>query len=379
MRVLIVHNRYRAQGGEERAVADIAELLARRGHTVELLERSSAGVSSAQAARGLLAGGAASAEVAAAVARLRADVVHAHNLHPLFGWRALAAARAAGARTVLHLHNFRLFCAIGVAYRDGQICFACRAGNTLPGLRHRCRGSLAQAAVYAAALHRQQPRLLAYADTLVVLSAAHEVRLRELGLPPQQAIRRLPNFVADDGWAAASRAGEGSYALVSGRLVPEKGFDVAIVAARQAGVPLLVAGAGPDEPRLRALAAGADVRFTGWLPAAELARIRAGAGAVMVPSRWEEVCPYAVLDALAAGVPTLVSDLGGLTELVAGGAALPAGDVDAWAQALTQLWGDPVARGRRGSELLSASRERFGERRYLEGLLAAYRGGCADP
>ncbi len=379
MRVLIVHNRYRAQGGEERAVADTAALLVRHGHAVEVLERASAGVSRAAAARALLSGGSDGAEVAAAVRRLRADVVHAHNLHPLLGWRALAAARAEGARSVLHLHNFRLFCAIAVAYRDGGICFQCHARNTLPGLLHRCRGSLAEAAVYAVALHAQQPRLLAHADTLVVLSEAHSARLRALGLPAALTVETLPNFVPGSGWAAATRAGEGEYALVAGRLVEEKGFDTAIAAAQRAGVPLLIAGEGPDEPRLRALAAGADVRFAGWLSADALAAARAGAAAVLVPSRWEEVCPYSVLDALAAGVPTLVSDLGGLPELVGHGCALPAGDVDAWARTLAALWSDPEARRRRGDQALAAARERFGEERYLERLLAVYRGGSAAP
>jgi glycosyltransferase involved in cell wall biosynthesis len=376
MRVLIVHNRYRAEGGEERAVGEIAGLLARHGHTVEVLERTSAGVSRANAARALLTGGVDGEEVAAAVRRLRADVVHAHNLHPLLGWRALAAARAAGARSVLHLHNFRLFCAVGVAYRDGGTCFQCRARNTLPGVLHRCRGSLAEAAVYAVALRAQLPLLLQHADTLVVLSEAHSVRLRALGLPAALSVETLPNFVAASGWAAATRAGEGEYALVAGRLVEEKGFDLAIAAARRAGVPLLVAGEGPDEARLRALAAGADVRFVGWLSADALAAARAGAAAVLVPSRWEEVCPYSVLDALAAGVPTLVSDLGGLPELVdAGGYALPAGDTDAWARTLAALWNDPEARRRRGQQTLAAARERFGEERYLERLLSVYRGG----
>src|SRR3989440_7375480 len=112
------------------------------------------------ATRGLLSGGLSPVEVKDAVRRIDADVVHAHNLHPMLGWRALAAARAAGARTVLHLHNFRLFCAIGIAYRDGAPCFRCRRGRTLPGLRLRCRGSVPEAAVYAAGLLRQQPRLL---------------------------------------------------------------------------------------------------------------------------------------------------------------------------------------------------------------------------
>src|SRR5437868_5424586 len=119
MRVLLLHNRYRSAGGEERAVAEIAALLERRGHGTQVLERSSAQLPPTRAARALLRGGDDPDEVKAAVRRLRADVVHVHNVHPLFGWRALDAARAAGARTILHLHNFRLFCAVAVGYRDG--------------------------------------------------------------------------------------------------------------------------------------------------------------------------------------------------------------------------------------------------------------------
>ncbi|MBV9607657.1 MAG: glycosyltransferase, partial [Solirubrobacterales bacterium] len=123
--ILILHNRYRAAGGEERAVSDLAALLARRGHEVEVMERLSEQLGRGRAAVGLLAGGLDPGEVADVVRRRGARVVHAHNLHPLFGWRALAAAREAGARTVLHLHNYRLFCAIGIAYRDGAPCFRC--------------------------------------------------------------------------------------------------------------------------------------------------------------------------------------------------------------------------------------------------------------
>jgi glycosyltransferase involved in cell wall biosynthesis len=373
MRVLILHNRYRAEGGEERAVRETVALLRRYGHAAALLERASGSVGVARAARAMLAGGEDPGAVAAIVRSERIDVVHAHNLHPLFGWRALAAARAAGARTVLHLHNFRLYCAIGVAYRDGAPCHDCHGRATWPGLVHRCRGGVGEAAVYAAGLALQQPHLLAAADRLVVLSEGHGRLLREHGLDWDR-VGVLPNFIPNAGWASASRAGEGSHALASGRLVPEKGFDVAVLAARAAGVPLVIAGTGPDEGRLRDLAAGADVRFTGWLSADELARERAGAGVVLAPSTCEEACPYAVLDALAAGVPVLVSELGGLPELVGPDAVLPAGDADAWSRRLAALWADHGARARLGAAALAGARRRFGEEAYLEGLLAIY--GC---
>ena len=375
MRVLLLHNRYRSPGGEERSVAEIAGLLRRRGHEVEVLERDSGSVGAAGAARALLRGGENPAEVAAATRRMRADVVHAHNLHPLFGWRALAAARGAGARTVLHLHNFRLSCAIGVAYRDGAPCHRCRGANTLPGLVHRCRGSVGEAGVYAAGLARQHPHLLAQSDRLVALARSQRELLRLHGLP-EDGVFVLPNFIADAGWARSSRADAGEYALFAGRLVEEKGADVAIAAARAAGVPLVVAGAGPDEARLRGLAAGADVRFLGWLDAQRLAGVRERAAVLLAPSRWEEVSPFSVLEALAAGLPVLASDRGGLPEIVepGWGQVLPADAVGAWAVALADLWGDREGRRSRGEAALAAGRERFGEERAYAGLMEIYGG-----
>jgi glycosyltransferase involved in cell wall biosynthesis len=376
MRVLLLHNRYRAQGGEERTVGDLAGLLERRGDRVEVLERSSREATRADAARGLLSGGLDPGQVARAVRRLRAEVVHAHNLHPLFGWRALAAARAEGARTVVHLHNFRLFCAIAVAYRDGAPCYRCRRRNTWPGLRLRCRGSLPEAAVYAAGLRRQQPQLMEHADQFVVVSQAHGARLRELGLPAEKT-STLPNFIPSQQFGSGPASGAGQYALISGRLVSEKGYDTAIVAAREAGVPLRVAGEGPDGRRLQALAEGTDVRFLGLLSPHQLAEVRSQAAIVLVPSRCEEACPYAVLDAHAAGIPVLASDRGGLPELVGEGATLPAEDPRAWAQALSRLWQDPGQRRRMGEQALERARREHGEDAYYDRLVEVYGTGGA--
>src|SRR5258705_12614918 len=107
-RVLLLHNRYRFEGGEERSVALQQRALANAGVTHRLLERRSADTPRLRAATALLRGGTGEDEVAAAVGELGADVVHAHNMQPLIGPRGLAAARAAGARVVLHLHNARL-------------------------------------------------------------------------------------------------------------------------------------------------------------------------------------------------------------------------------------------------------------------------------
>src|SRR5918999_4010601 len=155
-RVLVLHNRYRIEGGEERSVALQLDALRAAGIEHRALQRSSAGVGKTRAALALLGGGEEPEDVAAAVGELKANVVHAHNTLPLIGPRGLAVAREAGARVVLHLHNVRLFCAIGVASRDGGPCFRCHGRLTLPGLVLNCRDSLREAAVYAAALSLHQ-------------------------------------------------------------------------------------------------------------------------------------------------------------------------------------------------------------------------------
>lgn len=351
MVILLLHNRYRQRGGEERSVAEQAALLRDHGHRVEVLERSSEPLDSprgrARAAHALLRGGQDEQEVAELVRRLGVDVVHAHNLHPLFGSRALQAARAAGARTVLQLHNFRLVCAIAVAYRDGAVCHRCSGRNTFPGLALRCRGGLAESAVYAAGMARQQPHILHATDRFIALSEATRTRLGALGLPLERT-DVISNPLPEEAFRSSSEAQEGGYALCVGRLVPEKGFDIAVGAARTAGVPLKIAGRGPDEARLRRLAGDGDVEFLGEVDRAELERVRGGAAVQLAPSRCEEQSPYAVLEAMACAVPVLVSDLGGLPELAGAEAGLPLADTAAWARTLGELWSHPQERRRRG-------------------------------
>jgi transposase len=81
--ILLVHHRYRVPGGEERAVEDLAWLIREElGEDAELLGRDSAELSNGRAALGLLRGGLDPGEVAAAVRRTRARVVHAHSVNP---------------------------------------------------------------------------------------------------------------------------------------------------------------------------------------------------------------------------------------------------------------------------------------------------------
>jgi len=372
-RVLVLHNRYRIEGGEERSVELQVRALARAGVEHRLLERRSADEGRARAATALLRGGGSEREIAAAVRELRARVVHAHNMQPLIGPRGLAAARAAGARVVLHLHNARLFCAIGVASRDGGPCFRCRGRLTLPGLVLNCRGSLPEAAVYATALSLHQPLVLETVDRFLAPSRWAAGQLAQLGVPADR-LESLPHYLPDTAFARRSRAGDGRYALVVSRLSPEKGVDVAIEAAARAGVPLKIAGAGPAAAELTALARrlSAAVELVGRVAGERLARLRAGAGVLLMPSRYHEFSPFAALEAMAAGVPVIASRLGGLPELIGAERCLAPNDPGTLAAHLEALWGAPEKRRAEGEALIARARERHAEERYVRDLLGVY-------
>ncbi len=403
--VLFLHNRYRTTGGEERVVDDLLALVRERlREPAELLERDSAALGKLSAATGLLRGGVAPREVAKAVRLTGARVVHAHNLNPLFGWRALAAAREEGARVVVHLHQYRLVCATGVCFTGGQECTRCHGRNTLPGVMRNCRGSRAEALAYGASLALWQERLVEQAAAFIVPSEFARERLRELGAPLDwERVHVLPPPVELPGKAAEMKSG--SYALVVSRLAPEKGVEVAIEACRMAGVPLVVAGDGPERASLEARAghtgsprplmeipdvvrrtdthgrgAGLEdlpaqaatgledlsvqsakksdaprargghgaLRFAGHVDDAELDRLRGGAALAIVPSRSAETFGMAAAEAMAAGVPVVASAIGALPELVEPEGLVDPGDATALAEAIGRRWQDTAAaeRGR---------------------------------
>lgn len=379
-RVLVVHNRYRIEGGEERAVDLQLRALRDAGVEHRLFERSSGEAGRAQAAAAILQGGQRPAEMASAVRDLGADVVHAHNTLPLIGPIGLGAARSAGARVVLHLHNVRIFCATGFGERDGAPCFRCHHRRTLPGLVLNCRRSLPEAIAYAAALSVHQPALVSAVDRFVAPSAWAAGQVVRLGLPPEK-VETLPHYLPEAAFAERSRAGDGEYALVASRLSPEKGIDDALAACAAAGMPLRVAGDGPERARLEDLAGrtGAPVMFLGRITPEQVRSQLEGAAIVAMPSHYHEFSPYSALEAMAQGVPVVATAMGGLPELLGDGSTVPRRDHTALLERLRSLWRDPAARAGEGDALIARARERHSQNRHLRDLLDLYSRVRAEP
>jgi glycosyltransferase involved in cell wall biosynthesis len=155
----------------------------------------------------------------------------------------------------------------------------------------------------------------------------------------------------------AARMPQG-YALAYGRFVAYKRFDLAIEASALSGIPLILAGAGPESANLKKLAhaSSACVTFVEAPTDRELIELLSGAEMVVFPGH--EDFGLIPVESMAAGVPVVACRHGGSVETVIHGEtgllATP-GSASAIAQAMTCAILEPIdpARCRRGAERFS--------------------------
>jgi glycosyltransferase involved in cell wall biosynthesis len=169
------------------------------------------------------------------------------------------------------------------------------------------------------------PRVLGSARRLIAVSDFTRRELIEVLGVPDERIRVIPNAV-DDTFSPEGPAAKGDYVLTVGTLEPRKNLGRVAEAADRLGVELRVVGSrGWGDVEF----GGNGVRWLGWVPDEELARLYRGARCVAYASVYEGF-GIPVLEAMACGA-AVVTSRGGATEEVAGAAAVLVDPLDAGA------------------------------------------------
>jgi glycosyltransferase involved in cell wall biosynthesis len=246
---------------------------------------------------------------------------------------------------VMTLHNYRLICAAATLLRDGSPCRDCVGTHPWHAVQHRCyRDSRAQSAVAAASIAVHQARRTWHKDVdrFLALTAFGRERFIEGGLPANRIVVKS-NSVVDPGPRLRPPSSSNTVVFL-GRLTPEKGISHLLDAWRSIPPPLelLVVGEGPLAEPLQATAPE-RVTFRGWLPPDEVGPLLLGARALVFPSVWYEGQGLVALEAAAAGLPVLFSDLGAMAGIFAPGAeelAMPPADPAGMATVLARLADD---------------------------------------
>lgn len=201
-------------------------------------------------------------------------------------------------------------------------------------------------------LHRLADRLTAARASVVVTPAAavrEHLIAREHVSPSKIVV--IHNGIEDE--AVPRRSLLAGVVLAVARLHEEKGIDLLLRAAvvvrrRVPELSLRIAGVGPDEAKLRALASelglSGCVEFLGFRR--DVPQLLAEAAVFCLPSR-SEALPVAVLEAMRAGTPVVATAVGGVPEQLSGGAGwLVPPTAEELARALTEALGDPLRAGR---------------------------------
>jgi glycosyltransferase involved in cell wall biosynthesis len=397
MRVLLLSQFYApVVGGVERVVEDVARALVRRGHEVSVATLSIGtpteldGVSvyrlrtSTQRLPGIHrepdrphAPPAPDPEAVFAlrriVARVRPDVVHAHDwlVHSYLPLRKLG-----GPSLVLSLHDHSLVCATRRLFRHGTPCTGPALFKCLEcaGARY---GFLRGAALVG--LTRVGDRTLRSSVDMFLPVSESVVRAAGLRGPRAVPFQVIPNFVSADLTDRAARADAGvelppEFLLYVGDATQDKGIDTLLDAhaTLSSSPPLVVLGRRYSEglrtPR-------SDVRSLG-------ARNHEGALALIrrslitiVPSLVPETFGMVALEAMALGRPIVASRVGGLAELLRDGETallVRPGDSEELRDALVRLLEQPSERQRLATAA-ELDAERFAERSIVPRLEDAYR------
>lgn len=305
MRVAVVHSFYResAPSGENQVVRDQVELLRQAGHEVCLISRHS-DIEMRKPLYGLRS----SVRVATGwgddpIQELEAfdpDLVHIHNLFPNFGTSWLERWRGP---IVATMHNFRTLCSNGFLYRNGDTCFECRFGNPWPGIKHGCyRDSVVATIPVAMSISRtgHMNTLLKRADTVICLSKVSADIFASTGISSQR-LTVIPNPLQDPKQDLRS---DGQRWLYSGRLSEEKGVAQLVRNWPEEAEPLDVVGQGPLLSEIETFRPF-NVHVLGPLDRNELLGRMPHYRGLVVPSRWIEVQPTVVTEALACGLPVI--------------------------------------------------------------------------
>jgi glycosyltransferase involved in cell wall biosynthesis len=327
MKILVAHNSYQHQGGEDAVVNAEIELLRNHGHEVAVYRRHNRDIDSMSkitVAGSTVWSSQTTREIQEFCDQFQPDLIHGHNTFPLISPSLYWTATRRKIPVIQTLHNFRLLCPEAMLLRDGKICEDCVGKLPWRAVTRGCyHDSALQSAVTASMLtvHRAIGTYQNHVTAFIALSQFSRDKFIAGGLPAEK-IQVKPNFVvtkAKPTWTM--RAG----GLFVGRLSAEKGLDVLIDAEKmRKALPgqsanenlIKVIGGGPLEATVRE-AFGHNC--LGPRTPDEVSTLMHASQFLIAPSTCYETFGLVAVEAFSCGVPVIASRHGGLAELIKDG------------------------------------------------------------
>ncbi len=202
----------------------------------------------------------------------------------------------------------------------------------------------------------------------LIFESAYAARLYGERIETGRAPRRvIHNGLQPSDFAPVTAAASATDFLFIGELRAVKGIDVllralaTINAGRSAPVTATLVGSGPDAAALKSLTAELGLSTAVTFPGAMPASLAFPQGRALIVPSLKESFPYVVLEAAAAAMPLISTNVGGIPEIVEATDTplIPPNDVPALAAAMAALVNNPITAQARAARLKIAVASRF--------------------
>ena len=298
-----------------------------------------------------------------------------HHLSPSILWEL----KHQGIPVLYHLNDFKILCPTYNFVADGHPCELCSHGAFHHVATKGCYAGPGSSAVVLAAeayLHKWLRTYERCVDMFLAPSEFVRNKLIASGFSAQR-IEVLPHFqeLPSDEHLTTDEG----YLLYFGRLSPEKGvYELLRAMVQLPHTPLVIAGDGPERPRLEALARElnlSQVLFAGMVHGEKLQRLIAGCSFSVFPSHAYETLGKSILESYAWGRPVIASDLGSRRELVQHGVTgllYADGDREQLAHSIGFLFERPDLIEKMGTAARSRVKANHDPEQHMEKLLELY-------
>jgi len=328
LRILQIFSRYLEPGGEERFAELFAATLSPPHRVVNYF-----GSTEALRGSGVLGGLSmplkawhnyrVARDLRALQAREKFDLWVIQNSLPGLSPVVYQTAFSLGVPVVHYLHNFRLACTNGFFLNHGAPCERCLQGNFWPAFQTACWRNSRLISGFMGLLIRRVRHLGTFRKVHAWVALNHQQKAKhvEMGIPAER-IHVVPHFF--DSSHPPPPSNLSGDVLFLGRLSPEKGLGILLRAwagIRPGNRKLLIAGRGPEESSLRALAVSLGlkgVEFLGYQPREKHSALWARSLFTVVPSLWQEPFPLSFLESWAFQRAPVASRLGAMAEHISG-------------------------------------------------------------
>jgi len=303
------------------------------------------------------------------------DIVHCHNVYGRLSTAILPVARKRNIPVVLTTHDYKVVCPSYLMLRDGKPCTACLDGGYYRCAVNRChKGQTAASIVYA--LEAYNAKYSGNYDAVSAFLAPSRFiadLLRKSGIADDRVIYHANSV--DPSLYQPSYSGD--YVLSVGRLSHEKGLPTLLQAMLGTKIPMRVAGTGPMESELRAMAEkdGGSIVMEGHCGGEKLAELYRNAAFVVVPSEWYENAPMSILESFAYGKAVIGTRIGGIPEMITEGEhghLVDHGSQEQLRAAILELWRDRNAQSEMGRNARRLVETRFAQSTRTASLLRIY-------